>query len=851
MSSLHSSAKGPAGASCQDDVVIAVMGCTGTGKSSFIKLLTGDDAIEVGHKLRSQTSDVKVSFFQDAGTGRRITLVDTPGFDDSRSEFTDTEVLRKISEYLVNEYKGSRKLTGIIYLTRISDPRFGGQSSRNLRMFQSLCGSDSFKNVVVVTTFWECVSESEGAEREAELKGSFFSKFVAGGAMFMRHNRTMESALQVLAYVTSLAPHQVQIQQEIVSEKKTLEETEVGTIRKGELVQFIEVHQAEVVKLTGELDALKQVKALTRLVLALEQERQKALLAKLKAETERLELEKGLEEEKKVRRELETNLGKRVDELQRRLAEEVDARRREQEAREADEARRQKDARRARQYRRNQGSKRTEGAFRRERARQAGEARRREEAKLAEATGRGQPGLAEEASDAEEDEEDPRREQDNMASLGSSAKGLQGASSTDDIVIAVMGCTGTGKSSFIRLLTGDQTVEVGHKLSSQTSDVRVSSFQDPATARRVTVVDTPGFDDSRTQFTDTEVLKKISEFLVNEYKGNRKLNGIIYLTRISDPRFGGQSTRNLNMFKSLCGSETFKNVVVLTTFWDHVSASEGAEREAELKENFFSKFVAGGARFMRHDRTIESALRVLAHVNTLAPRHVRIQEEIVLEGKKLEETEAGGIRKEELAQLIEKHQREVAELKEALKAVTKENTLARLELALEQEKMKNLVAQWERERFELTKGLDEEKRARQEQEVELRRRMDALHRRMTEEADARRRDQEAKEAEEARKREEEDARRREQEAKEAEEARKREEARREREFRKEQEAERAQEFLRREKARYAEEARKLEAHRLEEAMRAEAIRQEEARLAEELKRQENEEHTDSGWCLLQ
>jgi len=46
----------------------------------------------------------------------------------------------------------------------------------------------------------------------------------------------------------------------------------------------------------------------------------------------------------------------------------------------------------------------------------------------------------------------------------------------------------------------------------------------------------------------------------------RKLNGLMYyLQRISDPRFSGRSVRNLRMFKGLCGSENYKNVVVLTT----------------------------------------------------------------------------------------------------------------------------------------------------------------------------------------------------------------------------------------------------------------------------------------------
>ena len=36
------------------------------------------------------------------------------------------------------------------------------------------------------------------------------------------------------------------------------------------------------------------------------------------------------------------------------------------------------------------------------------------------------------------------------------------------------------------------------------------------------------------------------------------------------------------MFQKLCGTETYKNVVVLTTFWDQVGEEIGAKREEQL-----------------------------------------------------------------------------------------------------------------------------------------------------------------------------------------------------------------------------------------------------------------------------
>ena len=70
---------------------------------------------------------------------------------------------------------------------------------------------------------------------------------------------------------------------------------------------------------------------------------------------------------------------------------------------------------------------------------------------------------------------------------------------------------------FIKLLTGDANVKIGNRLSSQTSDIQVVHFFDKSNSRNVTIVDTPGFDDSRPDITDTDILKMIAQFLLNEW----------------------------------------------------------------------------------------------------------------------------------------------------------------------------------------------------------------------------------------------------------------------------------------------------------------------------------------------
>ncbi|KAK2466545.1 hypothetical protein APHAL10511_001407 [Amanita phalloides] len=282
-----------------------------------------------------------------------------------------------------------------------------------------------------------------------------------------------------------------------------------------------------------------------------------------------------------------------------------------------------------------------------------------------------------------------------------------------------MGSTGTGKSSFIRLLSGDTSVHVGDSLESQTSDIQIVPFRDSETGRNVIIVDTPGFDDSRAGVTDTDILKAIASFLLEAYDKDRKLNGLIYVQRISDPRFGGQSGRNLKMFRNLCGAKAYENVVILTTFWDQLpSEQEGEKREEQLKTIFFKDLVEGGARFMRHDRTIESACDILRHISMLVPKNVQLQEEIRVEGRTLENTSAGSVHREEVDRIIAKHNEEMLELKGELQTMRSGNSALRQQLEEERDKLQLQIARWEAEKEELKLGLSKAKEAQKRWEAD-------------------------------------------------------------------------------------------------------------------------------------
>uniref|UniRef100_A0A0D2Y0J9 G domain-containing protein n=1 Tax=Fusarium oxysporum (strain Fo5176) TaxID=660025 RepID=A0A0D2Y0J9_FUSOF len=195
------------------DILIAIMGMAGPGKSTLILLCTGQD-VPVGHDLQAYTSD--------------IYLLDTPGFDDTNR--SDTEVLKEIALCLTKTYEDNIKLSGILYLHRITDRRMGGSAKKNLMMFRKLCGEESLMNVILVTTMWEDEYAAIGERREQELiaTGGSWGALVEEGAQINRHNNTRSSAMPLLRTIAKSDRVTISIQKEMVSEHKDLNKTEAG-----------------------------------------------------------------------------------------------------------------------------------------------------------------------------------------------------------------------------------------------------------------------------------------------------------------------------------------------------------------------------------------------------------------------------------------------------------------------------------------------------------------------------------------------------------------------------------------------------------------------------------------------
>ncbi|OJA10529.1 hypothetical protein AZE42_01697 [Rhizopogon vesiculosus] len=236
----------------------SVMGATGSGKSTFINEASGSD-LPVGRGLESCTSEVQTSrpFVL---SGRVVTLIDTPGFDDTTR--SDTDILSMIAAYLSRTYEHGARLAGVIYMHRISDLRMSGTSKRNFRTFRELCGESLLKNVLIVTNMWSEVKREIEEAREAELrsKDELFKPVIEKGALLLRHDGTLGSAHTILHYLINNHPAALRIQQEIVDEHKLVEKTAAGSELRRTLDEQADRHKEEIRGLRAEMEAAIRVR---------------------------------------------------------------------------------------------------------------------------------------------------------------------------------------------------------------------------------------------------------------------------------------------------------------------------------------------------------------------------------------------------------------------------------------------------------------------------------------------------------------------------------------------------------------------------------------------------------------
>jgi len=175
----------------------------------------------------------------------------------------------------------------------------------------------------------------------------------------------------------------------------------------------------------------------------------------------------------------------------------------------------------------------------------------------------------------------------------------------NDIVIPIMGITGSGKSTFINTLVPGAELAVGGDIDPCTKQVHPAIVAHPNDSeRRVVFIDTPGLDN--TTWPDEKILREITAWLHRFYNKDRKLAGIIYLFEITQARVKASSVlKNLKYFDTLCGDIATKNVILASTKWSLSPTEKEILREKELTD------IRPGSRVYRFQDSVDSAWAIV------------------------------------------------------------------------------------------------------------------------------------------------------------------------------------------------------------------------------------------------
>ncbi|KAG8530514.1 uncharacterized protein KY384_005017 [Bacidia gigantensis] len=199
--------------------MVLVMGVTGSGKSYFVNKLANGDVVQVGDDLHSYS-----------------------------------QILEEISRVLTAQHEAGVPLKGVIYLHRITDIRYAGSSIKTLEIFKKICGDLALQNVILVSTRWNEIDEETGAFREQQLRSDFWAYMLGHDARMARFDGSRDSAIGIVSQLVSRQSIVLELQRELVDERKTLQETVAGAYVNDDLSE----KRAQLEKEVWDLEKLQQ-----------------------------------------------------------------------------------------------------------------------------------------------------------------------------------------------------------------------------------------------------------------------------------------------------------------------------------------------------------------------------------------------------------------------------------------------------------------------------------------------------------------------------------------------------------------------------------------------------------------
>jgi hypothetical protein len=158
-------------------------------------------------------------------------------------------------------YQRGGRVSGMIFLHRITDPRMSGSALKTLEIFKLLTGTAAMSIVRLVTTRWNEMDlmgpDQEKANRlEDQLRTTdkFWGAMIRAGAISLRHDNGKKSAEAVILSLSGRTdpPPKLAIVKEILDESRSLLDTAAGSFIDRDNDELRKQFEKEVEKLKQE-----------------------------------------------------------------------------------------------------------------------------------------------------------------------------------------------------------------------------------------------------------------------------------------------------------------------------------------------------------------------------------------------------------------------------------------------------------------------------------------------------------------------------------------------------------------------------------------------------------------------
>ncbi|KAM0431870.1 hypothetical protein ACHAPT_005123 [Fusarium lateritium] len=145
--------------------LIFVLGKAGTGKTTILAELTELPGLEPGETLKSGTKEYHVcpAIIDD----EQYLFIDTAGFGDPNCDDIDT--FRNTVSCLL-AFGSFVQVVGVLFVIGNPGTRLDQQSVKTLHWLQCFCGPDFFRNITLVTSFWDSYNEASFKQAYARMQ---------------------------------------------------------------------------------------------------------------------------------------------------------------------------------------------------------------------------------------------------------------------------------------------------------------------------------------------------------------------------------------------------------------------------------------------------------------------------------------------------------------------------------------------------------------------------------------------------------------------------------------------------------------------------------------------------------